>query len=114
MKMVGLREAKAMLSACIDSAQEERIVITRHGRPVALVIGLEGETLEDVLLAADPRFWTMIEEPRKRSSTVSEAQARKILGVGREQSGRGRKPQSLERRPNVGRRRGQKSSKRVT
>jgi antitoxin Phd len=41
MREIGLREAKATLSAVIDSVEDgETTVITRHGKPVAVVIGL--------------------------------------------------------------------------
>ncbi|NUQ63629.1 MAG: type II toxin-antitoxin system prevent-host-death family antitoxin, partial [Pirellulales bacterium] len=53
---MGLREAKARLSEFVDQAQTDRILITRRGRPAALVIGVEGQDLEQVLLGSDPEF----------------------------------------------------------
>jgi antitoxin Phd len=42
MKEVQLRDAKATLSAVVDQAVEgERILITRHGKPEAVVVGYE-------------------------------------------------------------------------
>lgn len=80
MKVVALRHAKESLSAYVERAQKERVLITRHGRPAALVIGVEGENLEDLLTSMDPKFWAMIEE-RRRQPTMSldelEAQLRK-------------------------------------
>lgn len=73
MKVVALRDAKESLSQCIKRAQKERVLITRHGRPAALVIGVEGEELEDLLTAADPEFWRMI-EARRREPTISLAE----------------------------------------
>ena len=70
MKVVALRAAKESLSSFITRAQRERVLITRHGRPAALVIGVEGESLEDLLTAADPAFWQMI-EARRREPTIS-------------------------------------------
>ena len=40
MKVVGLKETN--LDACVSAAQHERIVITRNGKPVALVVGAGG------------------------------------------------------------------------
>jgi len=40
MKMVGFEHAT--LDICIHDAQRERVVITRDGKPVALIIGVEG------------------------------------------------------------------------
>lgn len=42
MREVGLREAKATLSALVDKAGHgEPSIITRHGRPEAVIIGIE-------------------------------------------------------------------------
>jgi len=77
MKVVAVREAKASLSEYIEEAQRERVLITKHGKPAALVIGVEGETLEDLLTMGNPRFWEMIEDRRreKGSSTLAEVRA---------------------------------------
>ncbi|MFZ5471248.1 MAG: type II toxin-antitoxin system Phd/YefM family antitoxin [Myxococcota bacterium] len=80
MKVVALREAKQQLSGYVDEAQHERVLITKHGKPAAVVIGVEGQDLEDVLLAQDPKFWALIERRRKRP-TVSLAAVRKELGL---------------------------------
>jgi prevent-host-death family protein len=78
MKVVAVREAKASLSEYIDKAQRDRVLITRHGKPAALVIGVEGEDLEDLLTMGNPRFWEMIEDHRRnnRSATLAEVRAR--------------------------------------
>lgn len=42
MKEMQLREAKARFSAVVDAAEEgEPSVVTRHGKPAAVVIGFE-------------------------------------------------------------------------
>lgn len=42
MREVQLREAKASLSAVVDEAQHGKAsIITRHGKPVAVVLGFE-------------------------------------------------------------------------
>ena len=76
MNVVALREAKQQLSGCIDRAQKERILITRRGKPPALVIGVQGQDMEDLLLMQNPRFWELI-ETRRRQPTVSLADVRK-------------------------------------
>jgi prevent-host-death family protein len=80
MKVIAVREAKQQLSGCIDTAQKERILITKHGRPVAVVIGVEGRDFEDILLMQNPRFWELIEERRKQP-TLSLAAVRKRFGL---------------------------------
>ena len=81
MKILGLREAKQTLSECIDKAQTDRVLITRHGKPAAVVIGVAGQEMEDVLLQMDPKFWEMIEKRRRASSTISLEEVRKRYGL---------------------------------
>ena len=83
MKVIALGQAKNELSAYVDEAQNGRVLITRHGRPAAVIIGVEGEEFEDLMTRSDPEFWKMIEGRRRRSKTVSAADMRKRLGVGR-------------------------------
>jgi len=81
MKVVALREAKASLSGYIESAQEDRVLITKHGKPAALVIGVEGEALEDLLTMGNPRFWELIESRRRPGRTLSLDEVRRRLGA---------------------------------
>ena len=76
MKFITVRDAKATLSGTIDDCQEQKVVITRHGRPVCILIGCEGYELEDVLTAADPAFWEMIAKRRAEGRTRSLASIR--------------------------------------
>ena len=64
MKMVGLEQTT--LDICINEAQHERIVITRNGKPVALVIGIEGMDEEQLQLGSSDKFWKLITERRKQ------------------------------------------------
>ncbi len=81
MKLIGIREARERLSAMVTRAQRERVVLTRHGRPAALLIGIEGVDLEEVLLRSDEQFWSELAEQRRRNDTVSEAEAMRILDL---------------------------------
>jgi prevent-host-death family protein len=80
MKVVALREAKQRLSGCVVRAQRERVLITKQGRPAALMIGVEGHDLEEVLLMQNPRFWKMI-EARRTEPTLGLDEARRQLGL---------------------------------
>jgi prevent-host-death family protein len=80
MKVVALREAKQQLSGCVVRAQRERVLITKQGRPAALMIGVEGHDLEDVMLMQNPRFWKMI-EARRTEKTLGIDEARRQLGM---------------------------------
>ena len=97
MKVVAVREAKASLSEYIEEAQRDRVLITRHGKPAALVIGVEGEALEDLLTMANPRFWEMIEDRRRKQSSTTLAEVRARYGVPKPPRQRQRRPKARRR-----------------
>ncbi len=76
MKFVTVRDAKATLSGTIEDSQGQKVVITKHGKPVCILIGCEGYVIEDVLTLADPAFWEMIEQRRKSGRTRTLASVR--------------------------------------
>ncbi len=76
MKTVALKEAK--LEACIKDAQRERVLITRNGKPVAVLVGVEGLDLEQVELGHSDAFWKLIQE-RRRQKRLSRAELEKRL-----------------------------------
>ena len=71
MKVIGLKDTN--LDACISEAQQQRVVITRDGKPVALVVGVEGLDAEQVELGTNPAFWELIAS-RRRQRTITRAQ----------------------------------------
>ncbi len=82
MKFISVREAKSTLSETIAESQEQRVVITKHGKPVCMLIGCEGYEIEDVLTAADPAFWKMIQERRASGRTRPLASVRERFARG--------------------------------
>lgn len=48
MKYIGVAEAKAQLSKYIEAAQGEPVIVLSHGKPAAMLVGLEGLSLEQV------------------------------------------------------------------
>ncbi len=83
MKVVPLGQAKNALSAYVEEAQRDRVLVTRHGKPAALIIGVEGEEFEDLMTRSDPEFWQMIEARRKAAKLLSAQEMRKRLGLER-------------------------------
>jgi prevent-host-death family protein len=83
MKVVPLGEAKNSLSEYVDQAQHGRVLVTRHGKPAALIIGVEGEDFEDLMTRSDPEFWSMIESRRKTSRTIPAREMRRRLAARR-------------------------------
>lgn len=47
-------------------AQRERVMITRAGKPVALLIGSEGLDEEQLELGYSDKFWQLIAQRRKQ------------------------------------------------
>ena len=65
MKKVPLSELKDDLSRYLREAEEQEIVITRHGRPAGLLIGFESEDdWFDYRLEHDPRFLQRVQAAR--------------------------------------------------
>ena len=80
MKTITVRDLQKKVKECVDNAQRDRVVITRHGKPAALLVGVEGEDWEDVLLQSDPAFWKLI-RARRKQPTLSLEELKRQLGV---------------------------------
>jgi prevent-host-death family protein len=82
MKTVSVRDLQKQVKQCLEDAQEDRVVVTRHGRPAAVLVGVEGDDWDTVLLQTDPTFWRLIRRRRKQS-TVTLSQLKVKLRVGK-------------------------------
>ena len=75
MKTLGIEQAT--LDSCVREAQDDRVLLTRDGRPVAVVVGLAGLDDEQIALGMSDDFWQLItarwQEP---SMTRSELERR--------------------------------------
>ena len=66
MKEIPLSEAKDDLSHLLRQAEKQEIVITRHGKPAAVLIGFESEDdWFEYRLQNDTRFLRRVERARK-------------------------------------------------
>jgi len=66
MKRIALSEIKDRLSEYLHIAKKEEIVITRHGKPVGVLVGFKSEDdWFDYRLENDPRFLKRIASSRK-------------------------------------------------
>jgi len=85
MKKVPLSEVKDDLSRYVQLAAHEEIVVTRHGRPAAVLIGFEDEDdWFDYQLEHDPRFVARMEAARRSLEAgrgISIEEVREQLGV---------------------------------
>ena len=77
MKTITVRDLQKKIKPCLDEAQVDRLVITRRGKPAAVLIGVEGEDWETVILETDPTFWRMVQARRKQPTIpIEELKAR--------------------------------------
>jgi prevent-host-death family protein len=70
MKIVQVRTLQKRIKTCIDEAQKDRLVVTRRGKPAALLVGVEGKDWETIILETDPTFWKLIQQ-RRKEPTIS-------------------------------------------
>ncbi|HUW11357.1 MAG TPA: type II toxin-antitoxin system Phd/YefM family antitoxin [Anaerolineae bacterium] len=67
MKIAPVAELKAQLSAYLRSSAEGPVVVTRHGKPVAVLLSIDDEQeLERLVLAYTPRFQGILEAAREQ------------------------------------------------
>lgn len=79
MKTVGIEQAT--LDSCVREAQDDRVLVTRAGRPVAIVVGLADFDEEQIRLGLSDEFWKMISE-RRRESAITRAELERRLDAG--------------------------------
>ncbi len=76
MKTVPLENAT--LDLCVAEAQQDRLILTRNGHPVALLMGVDGMDEEQIRLSSNPEFWKLMEE-RRRQKTISREELERRL-----------------------------------
>jgi PHD/YefM family antitoxin component YafN of YafNO toxin-antitoxin module len=72
--------------SCLPSltrAKTERIVISRRGRPSAVLVGIEAYDAEDLALTSSADFWQMIRERQASGTSAPLAEVERRLVVGR-------------------------------
>ena len=94
MKTMTVFEARNHFARTIEAAREDIIIVTRNGRPVAAIQGIDDDDIEDLLLERSERFWAMIARARRGKSIALETIRKQVTG-GR--SARGRIRQSRAR-----------------
>jgi len=62
MKIASVKEVKDNLSKFLKNAEQEDVVITKNGRPTAILHHLGEDELEDYLLEHDKKFKKKIEK----------------------------------------------------
>ena len=68
MKTISVRDLQKNVKESVDESQKDRVIITKHGKPTAVLVGVEGKDWEDVFLQTDPSFWRFIRSRRKQDT----------------------------------------------
>jgi prevent-host-death family protein len=67
MRIASVAEIKAQFSAFLKSTKGGPVVVTRNGRPVGVLVGVEDEEeIERLLLAYSPRLRAILERSRQQ------------------------------------------------
>lgn len=78
MKTINVRDLQKKVRRTLEVAQKERVVVTRHGKPIALVTGVTGYDWEDLYWATNASFWKMIEARRNEKTIPFEEVCRRL------------------------------------
>src|SRR5262249_45379469 len=67
MKIASVAEIKSQFSAFLKASAAGPVVVTRNGRPVAVIVGVQDEDeIERLLMAYSPRLQAILEKSRKQ------------------------------------------------
>ena len=76
--MKTLRVEETSLDACLAEARHGRVILTRNGHPIALVVGADGLDEEQIRLGSGPEFWELIEKSRGQKTISREELERRL------------------------------------
>ena len=80
MKTISVRDLQKRIRSVMEKAQNDQVVITRNGQPIAVVVGVEGADWETVAVETSRSFWQEIAR-RRDQETISLAEVRERLRV---------------------------------
>ncbi len=67
MNVVPVAEVKARFGTYLEQSRNGPVVVTRHGRAVAVLLNVrDDDELEHILLAHSPRFQAMLDRAEER------------------------------------------------
>ena len=71
MKIAPVADVKSRFSAYLKASEEGPVIVTRNGKPVAVLISMEDEEeLERVILAYSPRFQNILQKAKKEIQEI--------------------------------------------
>jgi prevent-host-death family protein len=98
MRIASVADIKSQLSSVLKASADGPIVVTRNGKPVAVIVGVQDEDeIERLLIAYSPRLQAILEVSRKQireGDVLSHEQFWKEVEASRtaKRQGRTRKP----------------------
>ena len=84
MKTLEMTKATAPLAEYAEKVNQEPVILTKHGKPIAALVSLVDVDTETVKLSSNPKFMALIERSRaqrKSKGGISSAEMRKRLGL---------------------------------
>jgi len=78
MTTISTRDLQKNIRHCLQRSQKDRVVITQHGKPAAIIVGVQGMDWENIVLDTDTSFWNLMHNRRKQSTLSLEAFKAKI------------------------------------
>ena len=67
MRIASVGEVKSQFSAFVKAAEAGPVVVTRNGRPVAVIVGVRDEDeIERLLMAYSPQLRAILEKSRRQ------------------------------------------------
>src|SRR5438128_10430772 len=95
MRIASVAEIKSQFSSFLKASEAGPIVVTRNGRPVAVIVGVQDEDeIERLLMAYSPRLQGILEASRKQireGDVLSHEEFWKEVEASRAPKRRGRK-----------------------
>lgn len=77
MKRATVQDLQKRANEFVTKAQRDQVVITRQGKPAAVLVGVNKQDWESVVLQTDPKFWKLIRARRKQATrSLAEVRAR--------------------------------------
>jgi len=99
MKTISVRELQKCIKECVDHSQKACVVVTRHGRPSAILVGVEGKDWEHLVTHTAPELSKYIAaKPRRTKAKTTTPVPEK---PGRETHGKAKTERAPQPQPSV-------------
>jgi len=70
MKTIPVESLSSRVRDLITAAPKGRVLLTRHGKPFAIVTDASNLDAEDIGYITDPEFWKSINESRRQTGRI--------------------------------------------